>query len=228
MERQLEELKAKMERSSAALAQFERELNVINPEEKTSILSARLLQLNTEYTKAQADRVAQGGGLQLASRTARWRPRRSRPRAKRCKKLTERLNEAQQKFAEVQDPLRRQPSGVHARPPAPSTKLERQLQSTRENIAAARRDRVQRGASTARRCCRRRCVETKAEFDRLNARSFEYQTLKREAEGDKKLYEELVRKIKEAGINASFQNSSIRVADPARPAVKPVFPQPRR
>ena len=37
--------------------------------------------------------------------------------------------------------------------------------------------------------------------------SFEYQTLKREAEGDKKLYEELIRKIKEAGINASFQNS---------------------
>jgi len=58
MERQLEELKAKMERSSAALAQFERELNVINPEEKTSIVSARLLELNSEYTKAQANRVA--------------------------------------------------------------------------------------------------------------------------------------------------------------------------
>jgi succinoglycan biosynthesis transport protein ExoP len=48
---------------------------------------------------------------------------------------------------------------------------------------------------------------TKAEFDSLNARSFEYQALKREAEADKKLYEELVRKIKEATINASFQNS---------------------
>ena len=57
-------------------------------------------------------------------------------------------------------------------------------------------------------------AETKAEFDRLNARSFEYQTLKREAEADKKLYEELVRKIREAGINAGFQNSSIRIADP--------------
>ncbi len=67
--------------------------------------------------------------------------------------------------------------------------------------------------------------DTKAEFDRLNARSFEYQTLKREAESDKKLYEELVRKIKEAGINASFQNSSIRVADTARPGLKPVFPK---
>jgi polysaccharide biosynthesis transport protein len=67
--------------------------------------------------------------------------------------------------------------------------------------------------------------ETKSEFDHLNARSFEYQTLNREADGDKNLYEELVRKIREAGINASFQNSSIRVADPARPGLKPVFPK---
>jgi len=38
-----------------------------------------------------------------------------------------------------------------------------------------------------------------------------------EADADKTLYEELVRKIKEAGINAGFQNSAIRIADPARP-----------
>src|SRR5260221_952992 len=68
-------------------------------------------------------------------------------------------------------------------------------------------------------------VESKKEFDDVNGRSFEYQTRKREAEGDKQLYEQLVRKIKEAGINASFQNSSIRVADPARPGLRPVFPR---
>src|ERR1039457_4565705 len=47
MEKQMDELKATMERSSAALAQFERDLSVINPDEKTSILSSRLLQRNT-------------------------------------------------------------------------------------------------------------------------------------------------------------------------------------
>ena len=35
----------------------------------------------------------------------------------------------------------------------------------------------------------------------------------------RRFYEELVRRIKEAGINASFQNSSIRMADAARPPV---------
>jgi capsular exopolysaccharide synthesis family protein len=35
----------------------------------------------------------------------------------------------------------------------------------------------------------------------------------------------LVRKIKEASINAGFQNSAIRIADPARAAIKKVFPK---
>src|SRR6185312_8157083 len=42
--------------------------------------------------------------------------------------------------------------------------------------------------------------QTKEEFDQLNARSFDYQRLKQEAEADKKLYEELITKIREAGI----------------------------
>ena len=99
MERQLEELKAKMEKSSEALAQFERELNLINPEEKTSILTARLLELNSEYTKAQADRVrkeaaynsVESGSLAAAQASTQ---------GEALKKLAEDLGEAQQKFAE--------------------------------------------------------------------------------------------------------------------------------
>ncbi|MCU0228764.1 MAG: AAA family ATPase [Bryobacterales bacterium] len=65
---------------------------------------------------------------------------------------------------------------------------------------------------------------TKAEFDRLNASSFQYKTLKREADADRKLYEELVAKTKQATINAGFPNSAIRIADLARPGYAPVSP----
>src|SRR4051812_1336311 len=70
-------------------------------------------------------------------------------------------------------------------------------------------------------------AETKTEFDALNLRSFEYHAKKREAEGDKTLYEELVRKIREASINSGFQNNAIRIADTARASHKPVFPNIR-
>ena len=104
------------------------------------------------------------------------------------------------------------------------------LNQVEETVEASRKDISERVEIEYRESVRREAMvkqavaEAKAEFDRVNARSFEYQALKREAEADKNLYEELVRKIKEAGINAGFQNSAIRIADPARPALKPVFP----
>lgn len=221
MEGQLEELKAKMERSSAALAQFERELNVINPEEKTSILSARLLQLNTEYTNAQTDRVrkesawksVQSGTLEAAQVSTQ---------GENLKNLSEKLDEARQRYADVKTHY-----GLnhpeYRKAAVQVEEIERQLQQSRKN--AAQRVEVEYHESVNREDMLRKAVtETKGEFDRLNARSFEYQSLKREADADKSLYEELVRKIKEAGINAGFQNSSIRIADPARAAIKPVSP----
>ena len=221
MERQLEELHAKMEKSSAALVQFERELNVINPEEKTNITSARLLQLNTEYTNAQADRVKKESAY-ASVKDGTLAAAQVSTQGEALKKLTESLNDAEQHFAEAKNHY-----GINhpefKKAQSRVQELESQMAATRASIA--QRVEIEYHESANREKMLEAAVqETKAEFDRLNSRSFEYQTLKREAEGDKKLYEELIRKIKEAGINASFQNSMIRVADPARPGLKPVFP----
>jgi succinoglycan biosynthesis transport protein ExoP len=221
MEKQLEELRAKMERSSAALLQFEREMKIINPEEKTNIVSARLLQLNEEYTTAQGDRVRKEaayssirGGTMAAAQVS--------TQGEALRKLTDSLNEARQKFAEVKTHYgANHPEFKRAQTAV--DEIESQLQSTKESIAQ-RVEIEYRGAVDREQMLQKAVMETKAEFDKLNARSFEYQSIKREAEGDKKLYEDLVRKIKEAGINAGFQNSSIRVADAARPGLKQVFP----
>lgn len=222
MERQLEELKAQMEKSSEALARFERDLNVINPEQKTNIISARLLQLNEEYTKAQADRVVKEAAYQ-AVQSGTLAAAQVSTQGDALKKLTENFNEAQEKFAEIK---------IHYGMNHPEYKkaltrveeIQSQIDATKRSIG--QRIEIEYHEAVNRETMLEAAVkDTKAEFDRLNARSFEYQTLKREADSDKGLYEELVRKIKEAGINASFQNSSIRVADEARPGLKPVFPK---
>jgi capsular exopolysaccharide synthesis family protein len=221
MEKQLEELKAKMERSSEALSRFERELNVINPEEKTSILSSRLLQLNTEYTNAQTDRVrkesawksVQSGSLESAQVSTQ---------GENLKTLSGKLDEARQKFEDVKTHYGAN-HPEYRKAAVQVAEIERQLRDSRQN--AALRVEVEYRESANREAMLKKAVaETKAEFDSLNARSFDYQSLKREADADKTLYEELIRKIKEAGINAGFENSAIRIADPARAAVKPVFP----
>jgi len=224
MEKQLEELKAQMERSSAALAQFEKDLSVINPEERTSILSARLLQINTEFTNAQADRVrkqaayssVKNGSLEAAQASSQ---------GEQLRKLADRLDESSEKFAVVKT----QYGAGHPeykKAYSQVVELERQFEVLKANIT--QRVNVEYQEAVSRESMLQQAVaEIKTEFDRINARSFEYKTLKREADSDKGLYEELVRKIKEAGINSSFQNSSIRLADSARPALKPLFPDLR-
>jgi polysaccharide biosynthesis transport protein len=224
MERQLDELKVKMERSSLALAAFERELTVINPEEKTNILESRLVQLNTEHTAAQAELLrqqaawesVQGGSLEAALAS---------PQGEALRKLEEHSEEARERFADVSAYYGAN-HPEYRRAKAQLDQVEGALEVTRADIAR----RVEVGYRESERLEKmtgEAAAQAKTEFDRVNARSFEYQAAKREAEADKTLYAELVRKIKEAGINAGFQNSAIRIADAARPALHPVSPNIR-
>ncbi len=221
MEKQMEELKVKMERSSAALAQFEKDLSVINPEEKTSILSSRLLQLNTEFTNAQADRVRREAAFDSV-KTGSLEAAQASTQGEQLRKLADRLDEARSRFAVVKVQY-----GAHhpeyKKAASEVDELESQFSRLKANIGQ-RVNLEYREAVDREGMLKKAVAETKAEFDRINARSFEYKSLKQEADTDKGLYEELVRKIKEAGINSSFQNSSIRLADSARPPLKPVFP----
>lgn len=221
MERQIEELRAKMEDSSGRLARMERELNVINPEEKTNILSARLLQLNSDYTKAQTERVQmesendaiRNGSLDAALTSGQ---------AESLRRLIERNNELNQSFAEIK---------THFGPNHPEyRKAAAQLRQVEQNIDEMR-DRITRQSEVRYQEAKQRegmlkksVEETKAEYDRLNLNSFDYKRVKQEADADKRLYDELVRKIREAGINSSFQNNAVRISDQARPAWKPTFP----
>jgi capsular exopolysaccharide synthesis family protein len=221
MERQLEELKAKTERSAAALAKFEQALSVIDPEQKTSIVSARLLQLNTDYGTAEGDRVAkeavwrsvQSGTLESLQVSAQGAG---------LQALTDRVAGARQKLAELETHLGpKHPECVKAA--LEVSALEREFDAARQNISK-RVEAEYRQALAREQMLQKEFQVTKAEFDRLNSRSFQYTALKREADTDRSLYDELVRKIKEAGINAGFQNNAINISDPARPNFTPVYP----
>jgi capsular exopolysaccharide synthesis family protein len=221
MERQLGELKTKMEQSGQALAGFERELNVINPEEKTNILSSRLLQLNTEYTNAEAERLKKEAAWQSVS-GASLEAALATPQGESLRKLVEHRHEALERFAEIKTHFGTN-HPEYRKSAAQVNEVEAAIATTRQEIAG--RVEIEFRESERREAMVKQAVAgAKAEFDHVNARSFEYQSVKREADADKHLYEELVRKIKEAGINAGFQNSAIRIADPARPELAAVFP----
>jgi capsular exopolysaccharide synthesis family protein len=154
-----------------------------------------------------------GGSIEAALATAQ---------GDSLRRLVEHMNDAREHFVEVKTHF----GANHPEYKKAEAKVN-EVQSTIESTIKEVAQRVSIEFKESERhetAVKQAVADAKADFDHVNARSFEYQALKREADADKHLYEELVRKIKEAGINAGFQNSAIRIADPARPALKAVFP----
>ncbi len=222
MVKQLDDLKDNMTKSAEALAEYERQLGVIDPEGQTSMLSARVLQLNTEYTEAENERIRKETaykGVQSGNTAAIE----ISTQADQLAKLQEKLQAAQQRMATLKT--------TYGPNYAPYRQGESELEEVTREYNAARTDigkRIQTDYSQAashEAMLRDALAQAKAQADKLNASSIQYQQLKRDAEANKTLYNELFQKIKEAGINSGFQNNGIRIADEARPETTPVFPK---
>jgi polysaccharide biosynthesis transport protein len=222
MEKQLEELKAKMERSAGALANLEKDLDVINPEEKTNVFSARLLHLDNDLTAAQVDRAGKEAAFN-AVKDGSLPAAEASTEGEQLRTLEAKLNEATEKFAEVQTQFG-STHPIYKKAASQVTELQWEIDVLRRRIVQRVGIDYQQAVNRES-LLRRDMTQAKAEFDQMNGRSFEYKALKQEADTDKALYEELIRKIREAGINASFESSSIRLADVARPALYPSFPK---
>jgi succinoglycan biosynthesis transport protein ExoP len=221
MEKQLDELRAKMEQSNLALGQFERDLDVVDPEDKSNILSSRLIQLNGEYTAAQIDRVNKQAALQ-AIKTGSIEAAEVSSQSEAIAKIVDSLNAAREHFEAVKLTFgSSHPEYLKAQ--GQVAELENELDEARSNVEA-RIETQYSQAQTREQILGKTVSDTKADWDSLNSRSFQYRQLKQEADADKALYDELVKKIQEADINAGFQDNNISIADAARPPLHPIFP----
>jgi len=223
MRKELGTLKKRMDTSTTSLAQFEKELNMVDPEQGSTIQTSRLKQLNEDYTKAQADRLRkeaqlkamQGSDTAVAAAQAAGH-------VESLDLAMERLDAAQQQFAAVR--------AIYGDNYSEYRKAKEQvdeLQKRVKELAASTGDRVkveyqqalgeeERLSAVVR--------STKSEVEGLSARTLQYQQLKSDADNDKKLYEDLERRTTEAGLNNQFQDAIIQIAAPALPADIKVFP----
>jgi len=221
---QIAELRAKMERSNAAVVDFSKQLNLVNPEEKTNVLTTRLLQANTEYMSAQSERVKREAALN-AVRAGSIEAAQTSPQGENTRKLDEKLEEAQQSFTKVQAIYgKRHPEYIKAQT---EVALLRQALANSNTNTLKRVNSEYQEALGRERMLRRSMDDLRAQVDSLSTKQSQYQGKQREAESDRKLYEELMQKIKETSINAGFDNNSIRIADPAQPVYQPVSPNLR-
>ena len=224
IEKQLEELKARMEKSSDALAAFEKEMNVINPDQKTSLTVERIKELDAQYMQAKAERVRKEADLN-ALQNGGVAAQMNAQQADLLNRLQERLNIARSNLADKAS-IYGANNKEYQKAANDVAELERQFEEARRNV----NDRVNSDyheAVNKEQMLGKEVAKEKDEYERLNSHSFQYQQLKSSAENDKTLYNEMEKRIQETGINAGFQNNSIRIADFARPPDSPVFPRTR-
>ncbi len=71
---------------------------------------------------------------------------------------------------------------------------------------------------------RREFAEEKREADRLNDKAIEYAIVRQEADESRGLYEDLLKRLKEAGVLQGLRSSNITVVDPGRAPSRPRQP----
>ena len=221
MERQLIDLKEKMESTHRALMVYQRALGTADPEQKTSVLVARLQALNTENSVAEADRIAKEAVFREAKDG-------SLPEVEVSGQSTdlahdvEKLQVAKANLALVGATYGDQ-HPEYLKAAAQVEEARAALDESRQNVS------TRIGVDYRQTLIRERMLsaavaETKQQVDDLTSQSFDYLQLKHEADTAERVYEDLFAKIKQSGINSELQNNIIRLADSARPAATPIFP----
>ncbi len=222
LNKQLEELKAKLERSQQALRSFEKENKVVNPEDRSNLMNIKLQALLEELTRAQTERLqkqsayqsVEAGDLESLAISDQGEP---------LRRLGDRLEQAETDLAEA---------AAQYGPNHPTYKrLSNQLQRTKTLLETSKQRVLARlGADYKQAQARENSLsaavtEQRNELDRLSAAASDYNFLKREVESQTKLYEELLKKVNEASINASIRATNLRLVGLASPPGEPVSPK---
>ncbi len=222
MEKQIAELKKNMDNSAIALEAYQRRLGIINPDEKTSMLASRLLQLNTQYTDAANDRIRKEASYRALESGSQSAAIEVSTQAADLAKLTDAMHVAQQKM-ETMKAIYGPNYIEYKRAANELAEATREYNDTKTSIAKRMQVDYEE-AKNREAMLHSELMKAKSESDAVNSNTLDYQQLKNEAEANKTLYNELFRKVKEAGMNGSFQGSASRIADEARPQLHPVFP----
>jgi polysaccharide biosynthesis transport protein len=224
----LTSLRQKMEAANNNLANYEKQLGIINPEQRATLLNSRLQQLNTELTAVQADRANRASTLEtlhmsttLATAQALDALRTIPDSA--LSDAVARLNAARQQFALVKS--------FYGETHPEYAKAKQQVQELGEQVnelVANANDRAlaaYKQATTRESRLKQLVTSAKSEVDGVEAKSQQYDQLKSEADNERKLYEELTTKSLLAGINNDFASANLHVVAPARPPEEQIWPK---
>jgi len=224
MEQQLEDLRAKVEKSQQALVDYERQNLIINVGDKQNITEQRLQDLSRDYTTAQSDRVQKESIYELAK---------SNEGEIGIIVQNELLLRLEEKYTDLKTSYA--DANAQYGPNFPKVvRLRDQLSEMQSLIEKERKQAIQKVRNDYLAAVGRENLlaaamgKQKGEVGQLNQRMIEHNILKREFETNQQIYENLLQRLKDATISAGLQATNIHVIDQATPPTSPIRPNKTR
>lgn len=219
--KQLADMKQQLQRSENELQRYSAANGIVflNDQDKQNVASARLQQLQTDYTQAEADRYHWQSMNDLL-RNGQAPPDTLTNQG--IQQLELQLANLQRQYNDVTTiykPAHPAALRLHRQIAALQQALAREQASLAGDIrdhyqAARQRESLLKGA----------LARQKAEVNDVAQRSVEYNILQRQVDSNRTLYDGLLQRLKGAEINSGLNASSIHVVDPAALPVKPAKP----
>ena len=219
LSRQLDDIRAKMEESNRALADFQRTSGIADVDQYRSTFTEQVAELSRQRTQAQSDRIqiesylnrVRGGNFETLPQIQSNQV---------VQLLTQRLGEAR---AELSQTL-----AIYGKNHPNAKRLQNQVEELESQIQLQRNAIVgQMETSYAAALSREQMISNQLRgSSRELGQMAQYTTLKKEAQSNADLYNGLYARVKEAGIAAASKSINIRVVDQARVLDTPTRPQP--
>lgn len=225
LSQQLQELKARLEKSQDDLHQYAADNGLLylvtDKGQEESIVNQSVREIQDELTKAEADRFEKESIFRLVQ-SGDYASLPGVFDNKLLQDLTVRLADLQREHAQLSATFTEDYPKVKetvSQIAEIQSSLERERWRAAQKIsndyfAALRREKLVRQAF----------AEKQGEANKIAEKSVQYGILSQEVDSNKGLYEGLLERLKEAGVTASLKASNIRIVDPATVPYKPIAP----
>jgi len=226
LSQQLQGMKAKFEKSEDELQQYAQANELLFLENgkggTESMVDERLRQLQDELTKAQADRYEKESLYRLVEAG----DYESLPGVQDnvlIQNLTGRLTDLERQKAQLVSTFTDDYPKVK--------QIQSEIDKIEKMLSVERKRAAQRIVDSYLAAVRRESLvrkgfeEQRQQANRAAAKSVQYNILKREVDTNKRLYEGLLQRLKEAGVSAGLKASNIRIVDAAVPPTAPIKPR---
>lgn len=221
MERQLDELKAKVEKSQQALVNYERKNAIVNINDRENVVEQRLASLSQDLTSAESDLAPKEALVELVKSSPSWVALLAQDPL--LQQLEEKEADAKTQYAD---------SLARYGPQFPKVvRLRRQVDELQGMIAQERSravDRIRRDYEAARarkRILAAEVAREKIEVGKMNQLLIQHNILKHDFETNQQLYDNLLKRLKDATVSAGLRATNIHIVDHALVPATPIRPQ---